>query len=59
MDNYTKPTYGLGENHFTYPWFEKYHLTHLYYVPFVFRNLPLLKSGVNMYFCSKFMSLSS
>ena len=58
-DNYTKPTCDLGENLFAYPWFEKYHLTHLCYVPFVFRNPPLLKSRVNMYFCSKFMSLSS
>ena len=53
-DNYTKPTCGLGENHFAYPWFEKYHLTHLRYDPFVFRNPPLLKSGVNRYFFLKF-----
>ena len=58
-DNYTKPTCGLGENHFAYPWFEKYHLTHLRYDPFVFRNPPLLKSRVNRYFYSNFMSLSS
>ena len=58
-DNYSKPTCGLGENHFAYPWFEKCHLTHLRYVPFVFRNPPLLKSGINKYFCSNFISLSS
>ena len=58
-DNYTKPTCGLGENHFAYLWFEKCHLTHLRYVPFIFRNPPLLKSGINRYFCSNFMSLSS
>ena len=58
-DNYTKPTCGLGENHFAYPWFEKCHLTHLRYVPFVFRNSPLLKSEVNTYLCSNFMSLPS
>ena len=58
-DNYSKPTCGLGENHFAYSWFEKCHLTHLRYVPFVFRNPPLLKLGVNRYFCSNFMSLSS
>ena len=40
----------MGENYFAYPWFEMYHLTHLCYVSFVFRNPPLLKSGVNMYF---------
>ena len=57
--NYTKPTCGLGENQFAYPWFEKYQLTHLWYVPFVFRNPSLIKSGVNRYFCSNFMSLSS
>ena len=57
--NYTKPTCGLGENHFAYPWIEKCHSTHLRYVPFVFRNPPLLKLGVNRYFCSNFMSLSS
>ena len=56
-DNYTKPTYGLGKNHFAYPWFKMYHLTHLRYDPFVFRNPPLLKSRVNGYFCSKFISL--
>ena len=44
----TLPTRGL-----------KSHLTHLRYVPFVFCNPPLLKSGVNKYFCPKFMSLSS
>ena len=53
-DNYTKLTCGLGENHFAYPWFEKYHLTYLSYDPFVFCNPPLLKSGVNKYFCSNF-----
>ena len=58
-DNYSKPTCGLGENHFAYPWFEKCHLTYLRYVPFVFRNPPLLKSGINKYFCSNFISLSS
>ena len=57
--NYTKPTCGLGKNHFAYPWFEKYHLTHLRYIMFIFRNPPLLKSEVNMYFYSNFMSLSS
>ena len=57
--HYTKPICDLGENYFAYPWFEKYHLAHLWYVPFVFRNPPLLKSGVNRYFCSNFMSLSS
>ena len=51
------PTCGLGENQFAYPWFEKYQLTHLWYVPFVFRNPSLLKSGVNRYFCSNFVSL--
>ena len=58
-DNYSKLTCGLGENHFAYSWFEKYHLTHLRYISFVFRNPPLLKSRVNEYFCSNFMSLSS
>lgn len=57
--NYTKLTCGLGKNYFTYPWFKKYHLTHLWYVPFVFHKPLLLKSGVNRYFCSNFMSLSS
>ena len=28
--NYTKPICDLGENYFAYPWFEKYHLTHLW-----------------------------
>ena len=58
-DNYTKPTCDLGKNYFAYPWFEKYHLTHLCYVLFVFHNPHMLKSRVNMYFCSNFMSLSS
>ena len=58
-DNYTKPTCGLGKNHFAYLWFEKYHLTHIWYVLFVFHNPPLLKLGVNRYFCSNFMYLSS
>ena len=49
----------MGENHFAYPWFEKCHLTHLMYVSFVFRNPPLLKSGINKYFYSNFMSFSS
>ena len=49
----------MSENHFAYPWFEKCHLTHLRYVPFIFRSPPLLKSGLNRYFCPKFMSLSS
>ena len=44
----TLPTYGL-----------KSHFIHLKYVPFVFRNSLLLKLGVNMYFYSNFMSLSS
>ena len=57
--NYSKPTCGLVWNHFAYPWFKKCHFTHLRYVPFVFRNPPLLKSGVNRYFCMLFMSLSS
>ena len=30
----------MGENHFTYPWFEKYHLTHLWYVFVNLRNPP-------------------
>ena len=58
-DNYTKLTCGLGENHFAYPWFEKYHLIHLRYDPFVFHDPPLLKLGVNKYFCSNFIYLSS
>ena len=57
--NYTKPICGLAWNHFAYPWFKKCHFTHLKYVLFVFCNPPLLKSGVNRYFCSNFMSLSS
>ena len=35
------------------------HFTHLWYVSFVFYNPLLLKSGINRYFCSNFMSLSS
>ena len=57
--NYTKPTCGFGENHFAYLWLKKYYLTHLWYIPFVFRNPSLLKAGVNRYFCSSFMSRSS
>ena len=57
--NYTKLTCGLGENYFAYLWFEKYHLTHLSYVLFVFHNPHLLKSWVNRYFCSNFMSIFS
>ena len=57
--SYNKPTRGFGETYFAYPWFEKYHLTYLRYDPFVFRNPPLLKSGVNRYFFSNFISLSS
>ena len=30
----------MGENHFAYPWFEKYHLTYLWYVSVNFRNPP-------------------
>ena len=30
----------MGENYFTYPWFEKYHLTHLRYVSVTLRNPP-------------------
>ena len=30
----------MSENHFAYPWFEKYHLTHLRYVSFTLRNPP-------------------
>ena len=38
--NYTKPICGLGENHFAYLQFEKYHLTHLWYVSINLRNPP-------------------
>ena len=57
--NYTKPTCGLARNYFAYLWFKKCHFNHLRYIPFVFRNPPLLKLEVNRYFCSNFMSLSS
>ena len=57
--NYNKSTCGLAQIHFVYPWFEKCHFTHLRFTPFVSRNLPLLKTRVNIYFCSHFMSLSS
>ena len=30
----------MGENHFAYSWFEKYHLTHLRYVSVTLRNPP-------------------
>ena len=30
----------MSENHFAYPWFEKYHLTHLRYVSVTLRNPP-------------------
>ena len=30
----------MSENHFAYPWFEKYHLTHLMYVFATLRNPP-------------------
>ena len=30
----------MGENHFAYPWFKKYHLTHLWYVSVNLRNPP-------------------
>ena len=30
----------MSENHFTYPWFEKCHLTHLRYVSVTLRNPP-------------------
>ena len=59
LGNYTKHTCGLAWNHFAYPWFKKCHFTHLRYVSFVFRNPLLLKSRVNRYFCSNFMSFSS
>ena len=30
----------MGKNHFAYPWFKKYHLTHLWYVSVNLRNPP-------------------
>ena len=46
----------MAQNHFVYPWFKNCHFTHLRYILFVFRNPPLLKSRVNTYFCSNFLS---
>ena len=49
----------FNEIHFTFKKKEKCHFTHLRFALFVFGNPSLLKIGVNLNFCSSFMSLSS
>ena len=59
VGNYSKPTCDLTRIHITYLWFEKCHFTYLRFVSFVYHNPPILKTRINMYFCSPFMSLFS